>query len=229
MYIYSRGMDFFHVQIFLLMANNYDAVAGYYDFLSRLVFGQAEINAQVELLEYLAPGSRVLIVGGGTGWILEKMAAVQPSGLRITYVESSARMMARSRQRNCGQNVVQFVELPVQELVTEERYDCVLTGFLFDNFHTALAEQIFSQLDALLVGGGNWLYADFYRPPKRKGKLWQAVLLRSMYIATRWLCKVEANQLPDMEAIFSEAGYRRVFTSFHYQRFIQGMVYRKRG
>jgi len=208
------------------MSNNYDPVARYYDFLSWLVFGQAEINAQVEMLGYIAPGSRMLIVGGGTGWILEKIAAVHSSGLQITYVESSTRMMELSRKRNCGQNHVEFVLLPIEAFVAAVPFDCILTGFVFDNFSADKARAVVRQLDLLLREEGHWLYADFYLP-KQKRKLWKAVLLKAMYIAARMICKVEASKLPDMEAIFGEVGYTTVHTSFHYSRFIQSVVYRK--
>jgi ubiquinone/menaquinone biosynthesis C-methylase UbiE len=208
------------------MSNNYDPVARYYDFLSWLVFGQAEINTQMEMLGYLIPGSRVLIVGGGTGWILEKIAAVQAGGMNITYVESSPRMMELSRKRNCGHNSVEFVLLPIEEFVAPASFDCILTGFVFDNFSADKARAVVRQLDLVLREGGYWLYADFYLP-KQKRKLWKAVLLKAMYIAARVICKVEASKLPDMGAIFGEAGYETVYASFHYSRFIQSVVYRK--
>ena len=209
------------------MSNNYDPVARSYDFLSWLVFGQAEINAQVEMLGYIGPGSRMLIVGGGTGWILEKIAAVQPSGLRITYVESSARMMERSRKRNAGSNHVEFVLLPIGEFVAAAPYDCILTGFVFDNFSADQARAVVRQLDPLLCEEGYWLYTDFYLPKGKKRKFWKAVLLKVMYLAARIICKVEASQLPDMEPVFGEAGYISVYTSWHYSKFIQSVVYRK--
>lgn len=208
------------------MSNNYDPVARYYDFLSWLVFGQSEINAQIEMIGYIAPGDRVLIVGGGTGWILEKIAAVHPSGLQITYVERSSGMMERSRKRRCGHNSVEFVLLPVEEFVAAAAFDCILTGFVFDNFSADQAMAIVRRLDLQLCEGGHWLYADFYLV-RRKGKLWKAVLLKSMYLAARIICKVEASKLPDMGAIFGQAGYTSVYTSWHYSKFIQTVVYRK--
>lgn len=208
------------------MSNNYDPVARYYDFLSWLVFGQAEINAQIELLGYITPGSRVLIVGGGTGWILEKIAAVHPSGLQMTYVDCSSRMMELSRKRNYGHNEVEFVLLPIEEFVATVPFDCILTGFVFDNFSGDKSAAVVRQLDLLLREGGYWLYADFYLR-KRKRKLWKAVLLKMMYIAARIIMKVEASELPDMELIFGEVGYTPVYTSFHYSKFIQSVVYGK--
>src|ERR1700761_5576970 len=114
------------------MVNNYDSVARYYDGLSRLVFGRTEIDAQLGLLRYVKPGDRLLIVGGGTGWILEDMGRIFPEGVSITYVEPSGQMMAIARRRNWGKSVVRFVQMPIEEFATFERYDCILTGFVFD-------------------------------------------------------------------------------------------------
>lgn len=208
------------------MGNNYDKIANYYDRIHHLFYGQAEINAQVELLDYVRPGDRLLILGGGTGWILEKIGAIFPSGLRITFVESSARMMELTKARKWGQNEVELVLTTVEEWKGEMEYDCVLTGLFFDNFKDAHAAAIVRQVTPYLKNGGYWLESDFYYPRKR-GKLWQAILLYSMYISARMICGVEAKRLPDMDRIFGEEGYRMLYTTFHYQRFIRSVVYRR--
>jgi ubiquinone/menaquinone biosynthesis C-methylase UbiE len=206
--------------------NNYDPIATYYDRIHHIFYGQAEINAQVELLDYVRPGDRLLIVGGGTGWILEKIGAVFPSGLEITYIESSARMMELTKRRKWGQNRVVLVTSGVEEWRGEMEYDCILTGLFFDNFKEAHAAQVVQQLTPYLKRGGYWLDSDFYYP-KGRDKLWQAILLYSMYVSARLICGVEAKRLPDMDRIFSEEGYRLLYTTFHYQRFIRSGVYRR--
>ena len=208
------------------MGNNYDPVAWCYDFLSQILFGQAEINAQVELLHYSKPGNQILIVGGGTGWILEKLSAVHPAGLRITYVESSFNMMSLSKKRDWQQNDVVFVQSPVEQFDTQERYDCILTGFFFDNFSKQAAETVFLSLHRFLKSGGYWLFSDFYYR-KHEGKLWQAFLLKSMYISARLICKVDGRELADIEPLFITNKYRECFTAFHYWRFIKSIVYQK--
>jgi ubiquinone/menaquinone biosynthesis C-methylase UbiE len=208
------------------VGNNYDSIANYYDRIHHLFYGQSEINAQVELLDYIRPGDRLLIIGGGTGWILEKIGSIFPSGLEITYIESSARMMDLTKTRKCGQNRIELVVSVVEDWKGEMEYDCILTGFFFDNFKEGHALRIVQQLTPYLKNGGTWLETDFYHP-RRRGKLWQAVLLYSMYLSARLICGVEAKRLPDMERIFSEEGYRVLYTSFHYQRFIRSVVYRR--
>jgi len=208
------------------VGNNYDKVANYYDRIHHLFYGQSEINAQVELLGYIRPGDRLLILGGGTGWILEKIAAIFPAGLRITYIESSARMMELTKTRNRGLNKVEFVNSVVEAWKGEMEYDCVLTGLFFDNFKDAHAAAIVRQVTPCLKNGGYWLESDFYYP-RRRGKLWQAILLYSMYFSARLICGVEAKRLPDMDRIFSQEGYGVLYATFHYQRFIRSVVYRK--
>ena len=208
------------------MGNNYDKIANYYDRIHHLFYGRSEINAQVELLDYVRPGDKLLILGGGTGWILEKIATIFPSGLRITYIESSVRMVELTKTRNWGLNQVELVNSVVEDWKGEMEYDCVLTGLFFDNFTDAHAAAIVRQVTPYLKNGGYWLESDFYYP-RRRGKLWQAVLLYSMYISARLICGVEAKRLPDMERIFSAEGYGVLYTTFHYQRFIRSVVYRK--
>lgn len=208
--------------------NNYDPIANYYDRLSRLVFGRTEIRAQVEMLGHMQAASRVLVVGGGTGWILEEFAAIYPDGLHITYVEPSGRMMALAKKRDWRHNTVLFVQLPVEQFVTDDRYDCILTGFVFDNFCPELMKTVIGLLDPMLKYNGYWLFADFYCPSK-KGRLWQRVMLGSMYLSARLICRVQASKLTDTEPLFAQVGYKQVWASFYYGRFIKSVVYQKCG
>jgi spermidine synthase len=72
------------------MAANFNNSAWFYDGLSRLVYGNALVEAQVYLLQFIRPNSKILIAGGGTGWILEELAKLHPEGLKIAYVEIGA-------------------------------------------------------------------------------------------------------------------------------------------
>ena len=182
--------------------------------------------AQVELLGYVAEGSRILIVGGGTGWILEEIADRYPAGLRITYVESSGEMMRLARRRRLGASVVSFVELPIEEFVADERYDCILTGFLFDNFSAGLAERVIGWLCPMLAADGCWLFADFYYR-RRESRFWQGLMLRVMYFSARLICKVDARELPDMDDLFAKARFVPVRVRWYYRGFIKAVAYRR--
>jgi ubiquinone/menaquinone biosynthesis C-methylase UbiE len=128
------------------MPSNYDNSAVFYDRLSRVVFGQALISSQVYLLPFIPPNASVLIVGGGTGWILEEIAKTYPSGLSITYVEISAKMNALAQKRNTANNQVIFVNKPIEAVADSDSYDVIITSFLFDNFSETTLATVFAHL-----------------------------------------------------------------------------------
>ena len=71
------------------MSNNFNTIAPVYDFLAKMVFGRSLERAQAAFLSDLETKvkAKVLIVGGGTGKVLELL----PEGLdlQIDYVEKA--------------------------------------------------------------------------------------------------------------------------------------------
>lgn len=205
------------------MKKSYDNIAFVYDRLARLVYGRALLAAQRFLVRAIPPGAHVLIVGGGTGWILEEIAQLHPSGLTITYIDSSAAMIALARTRNAAANTLHFVTAPVEALTTSTRYHVVLTPFLFDNFTTPQMAQVFALLHNRLHPSALWLYCDF----KDTGKLWQKAMLRIMYTFFRLTCGISASSLPNVEAQFQQHHYTPIQQHTLLHGFITAIIYSK--
>ena len=205
------------------MAANYDNSAWFYDRLSRLVYGKALVRSQVYLLKHIPDSSNILIAGGGTGWILEEIAKVHPSGLTITYAEISSNMMTLSKKRNTGGNNVIFINEPVENVRTGKVYDLVFTPFLFDNFTEQTLQQAFTHIHNRLKPDGIWLNTDF-RPT---GKWWHTFLLKSMIVFFRAICGIEAKRLPDIERQFVQHQYQIIDQKSFFGEFILSMAYRK--
>lgn len=205
------------------MAANYDNSAWFYDRLSRLVYGKALVRSQAYLLRHIPKNSTILIAGGGTGWILEEIAKVHPSGLTITYAEISANMMALSKKRNVGGNKVIFINEPVENIENDSLYDLVFTPFLFDNFTGETLRYVFIHIHNGLKPGGIWLNTDF----KPTGKWWQAFLLKSMIVFFRAICGIEAKKLPDIEKQFELHQYQVIDQKSFFGEFILSTAYEK--
>ena len=206
--------------------NNYDKSASFYDFLSRLVFFKAQVHAQVKQLRFIPAGSTILIVGGGTGWILDELTRIHPCGLTITYVEISGRMIGKARKRNLGDNEVSFVQSGIESFETPATYDVVHTAFLFDNFTVPRINQVYAKLDRLLVPGGLWLFSDFHYEPANS-PFWQGIILKTMYLFFGAIANVEAKNLTPMRPYFDAAGYERKAQEGYYHNFIQAIVFLK--
>lgn len=208
------------------MGNNYDLIAPYYDRLSRLVFGQSQRQAQISQLTVLKSCSRILIAGGGTGWILEEINGLGLKDLEIVYLEASAEMILLAVQRESGDLKIQFLQDSAELFKTDIRFDYILTGFLFDHFSNAIAERVFRQFDSMLKEGGYWLYADF-EGDMSKQKWWQTLMLGIMYNFFKIVSGVQEKKVPDLTIQFKNEGYQSVQTQYYFRGFILSLIYLK--
>lgn len=204
------------------MAANYNNSAWFYDRLARLVYGNALINAQLYLLHYIEPHTRILIVGGGTGWILDELSRIHPSGLKITYVEVAVDMMALSKKKYAGSNEVVFINDAIENVNLSPDFDVVITPFLFDNFTEQTLHIVFAHIHSLLKPCGLWLNADF----QLTGKWWQQFLLMSMFLFFKVICGIEASKLPEIESHFTSNDYKVISEKTFFNDFIVAKVYR---
>ncbi|MGZ3944595.1 MAG: class I SAM-dependent methyltransferase [Mucilaginibacter sp.] len=205
------------------MAANYNNSAWFYDRLSRLIYGGALIRSQVYLLQFIPKNSKILIVGGGTGWILEEIAKIHSSGLKITYVEIALKMMASSKKRNASNHEVDFINDAVENVSLQNDYDVVITPFLFDNFTEENFQKIFAHIHQALKPNGLWLNTDF----QLTGKWWQSMMLKSMFVFFRTICGIEAKKLPGIQAAFDKYGYRQIEQKSFFGYFILSVTHRK--
>jgi ubiquinone/menaquinone biosynthesis C-methylase UbiE len=204
------------------MPANYDNSASFYDKLSQLVFGKALVNAQAWLLPQIPKNAKILIVGGGTGWIMEEITKLHPSGLNITYVEISANMMTLSRKRNIGANHVVFINKAIEEAGLPPDFDVAITPFLFDNFTDNTLPGVFQHIHQTLKPGSLWLNTDF----QLTGKWWQYAMLKSMLLFFKMLCGVPAWRLPDVGRQFGKFGYGVVEEKIFFGDFVVTRLYK---
>jgi hypothetical protein len=141
------------------------------------------------------------------------------------YVEKSSAMIDLSKKRNYANVNVEFCNEAIEEYDSAEKFDVIITPFLFDNFLIDKIKLIFSKLDKTLQQSGLFLYADFVNDKSNK-KIWQQLLLKTMYLFFRLTTKIETQELIDMRPFFSDK-YEILGEYFYYSRFIQAIAFRK--
>lgn len=207
------------------MKGNYNLVAPFYDRLSRIVYQNAIIESQSFLVDSIKANSTILIVGGGTGWLLEMISKKHPEGLNITYVDNSAGMIALAKKKNKRGNSVVFIEQPIQDAPLSDTFDVIITPFLLDNFSSETLKVVFNKLNGMLHERGYWLFADFQ--VHEKHHIWQKLLLKVMYFFFRMVCNIEAHQLPDTNILFKNYGYKLQSSKTFFHHFICSNIYIK--
>lgn len=203
------------------MKYNYDTLAPIYDRLSRLVFGRVQVDAQLYLLDAIPAGARILIIGGGTGWILDAIVARHLAGLAITYVDASAKMITLARKRDVKNNHITFINATIEDSTPQGPFDIILTPFLFDNLREEDVPKVISTVEAALAPNALWLYCDF----RHSSKLLHRLLLKSMYVFVRLVCGIKASRLAEVRPVFTQLHWVVVRETLFFDGMIEAVVY----
>jgi ubiquinone/menaquinone biosynthesis C-methylase UbiE len=188
-----------------------------------VVFGRALVRAQTTFLHLIPANAHMLIAGGGTGWIIEELTKIHPSGLHITYVELSENMLKLARKRNAGGNTVIYINAPVEDAGLSQSFDAVLTPFLLDSLPAPILHKVINTCYSLLKPGSLWLNTDF----QLSGKWWQKPLLNSMYLFFKIIGCVDTVELPEIKKQLAIQGLKSINEQAFFGEFIVATVYKR--
>lgn len=209
---------------------DFSRVAPLYDWLASLVFGRAQRRAQLAALRaglpLAGPAPRVLVLGGGPGWVLTELLRQCPAA-QVLYLETSAAMLAQARARLARHAPalapqVAFRQGSERDLRPDEQFDVIVTFFVLDCFTLAEFPAALARLQAARRPGAPWLVADFL-PPRN---WWQRGLLRTMYLFFGATVGLRAQQLPPWPSALAGLGNTNTYKSAFYFEFIAGQIWR---
>ncbi|MFD2720308.1 class I SAM-dependent methyltransferase [Hymenobacter monticola] len=205
----------------------FDRVAWCYDALAGLVFGPAQRRAQQAALAGLPDGvaRHLLILGGGTGWVLLEVLRRRPPAT-VLYLEASPKMLARARARllrECPQAAgqVEFRHGTQAALGPQEQFDAIITFFVLDCIAAPELPEALATLRRAQRAGAPWLLADF-RPARRGWRHW---LLAAMYWFFRLTTGLRARALPDLRAELGRLGLRPQHSATFFDRAMEGVIF----
>lgn len=206
--------------------SGFDRIAWAYDFLAFLIFGPSIKKAQAVFLGAIPLRASVLMVGGGSGWLLKQLLIrCQPS--QVVYVEASGKMRALSRSAIRSLPTASSVEFRLgnETTITERAcFDVVITPFFLDLFTPPrLENDILPRLFRSLRPQGLWLLTDF-TPSAR----WHhRFLLRTMYGFFEKIARIEARHLPPYADLMVRVGLRKEQRASYYGGFIESNIWAK--
>lgn len=208
--------------------SGFDRVAPFYDLLARLVFRDAQQQAQKVLLPFVEENSRMLLIGGGSGRLLEQVLETGKN-LQIVYLDASPKMISLAKKRTLhpiekNNSIVEFRVGTEQAIQPDEKFDVVFTPFLLDLFPAPRLSELMIRLQAALKEEGQWFFADFW-PVQHPTPLWQKLLLKTMYIFFGAVSGVKATRLPDFKHHFRQLNMQETFSATFYKGMIQAKVF----
>ncbi len=187
-------------------------MAAFYDPLAQLVYGRALQAAQQAALAAGLPAGapRVLIIGGGTGWVLLEALRCRPQA-QVLYLEASPRMLSKARAALAAQLPAAAAQVEFRlgteaALLPTDTFDVIVTFFLLDLFEPARLRHLVGRLQAAARPDAPWLLADFAAPCV----WWQRGLLAAMYRFFRFTAGISARTLPPIRQELARVGLRPV-------------------
>ena len=198
--------------------NNFDRVAPFYDLLAKLVFGEAILKSQIAFLGDINDCDRVLVLGGGTGQLLEYIAA---QSVIIDYVEPSEKMLSKAKKRNCTGRVV-FHQQRFEDFDSEILYDVIICPFFLDLFEEDSLKEVINKIKRFTKPSGKLSISDF----QNRTTFFQKWLIRIMHLFFRITVQLESRSLKEIHPCLQKEGFQMQKRIFFYSKFIFSSVYR---
>jgi tRNA (cmo5U34)-methyltransferase len=208
------------------MKSTFDYIAPFYDTLAFMVYGNNLRKAKMEFFHLLPKEGRLLLMGGGTGTMLDEILASR-NQLIIDYVEASPKMISIARKNSDPRyhpqiNFITGNHLQIPSGIT---YDAVTSFFVIDCMSQSTATAFATAIIAPLKTDGFFLFADFFH----SGNIFQEALLWFMYRFFRFTAGIEAATLPDYKVIFGKLPLQEISSKNFLNGFIRSKAFMKSG
>ena len=139
------------------VARGFDLLAPVYELLLCLTVGKSVRKAQLPFLHVIKPEDKVLLFGGGTGWILPFIESHNPES--IVYLDLSSKMLKKARKNALGGNV-EFRNGSYKDIIGQ-KFDVIITPFVLDCFTEEELNLLIGIFHESLNDKGRFLFSDF--------------------------------------------------------------------
>jgi ubiquinone/menaquinone biosynthesis C-methylase UbiE len=197
--------------------DDFNQLSSFYDVLKRIVFGNSLDIATTHFLKIVPSHTKILIIGGGTGKILNSFNSTH----HIKYVELSNSMIEKARKVN-SMAFIEFIQADILKWKAEEKFDFIITPFILDCFNEADLKLIFPKLKAYLISEGCWIQTDFY--PKN---LTQKLLVCMMYFFFRITAKLKVKKIGDFNHFFEAHNFICIRNARFFHSMVESKIYQK--
>ena len=198
------------------MKNAFDRIAGVYDGLAQCVFGADWKEVQFAPSKNLLNKKSILIVGGGTGQLLEGLGSEN----EVVFVELSQKMIQKAKLRKSPASI-DFIHENYFEWHSNQNFDAIIFPFFLDSFSKTSLDKIIEKSRAELKPNGELHVLDF----ERSGSF-HNLLVRLMFLFFRITTRLESRKLLDFRSIILAHDFALVNEQSFYDGWVRYGVYK---
>ena len=185
----------------------YDRVVPIYDFSKTLLFLGSIQRCQNHYLPLLKESKTLLIIGGGTGKIIDDIQK-HCNFEALDYVDNSPKMIASAEQHIQKQHPqmkekIKFHALDVFNYSPASMHDAIIVPFALDCFTNEQLNNLGDKLTEWLASDGLLLFSDFHESKSSgSSRLLSRLITRTLYFILNTICRLRIDELPDFERMF---------------------------
>ncbi|MEM9337473.1 MAG: class I SAM-dependent methyltransferase [Bacteroidota bacterium] len=173
--------------------NNFNFIAPFYDLCARIIFGSIIDRSQRYFIDQLPSEGHVLVLGGGTGKILEVI-----SSQKVVFLDKSSTMIKYAKQRETSSSVV-FLQEDFLSFEIHEQFDVIMSPFFLDCFNGENLRAALIKIRKSIKPSGKLIVTDFQRARNER-------LLNVMHWFFKFTAGLESTSLKDIHSIIMEMG-----------------------
>ncbi|WP_420576912.1 class I SAM-dependent methyltransferase [Ekhidna sp.] len=198
-----------------MAVNDFDSIAPFYDCLAKLVFGKSLLEAQLAHISEIREKDHVLILGGGTGEILEHI----PFCKSVDYVEKSKQMIRRAERRQVNLSI-NFIHHSFLTVELNKQYDIIICPFFLDCFGEENLLTAISTCKQKLTSGGKMIVIDF---AENSSDSW---IVKLMHFFFRITANLESRNLKNIHIQMLYSDFQLIDEKFSHRNKLFSRLYR---
>jgi SAM-dependent methyltransferase len=192
---------------------NFNLIARPYNWVEHLALGNALENCRTHYLPQLLDRRHALVLGDGDGRFLAQLLKHNPQ-LHADAVDTSTTMLHLLRQRCEAATPNAALRLRTHHANAllyplNGSYDLIVAHFFLDCLTQPELNTLITRIAEHLHPGALWLISDFRIPPGPL-RLPARLLIRSLYLAFRFLAGLRTTRLPDHATPLTQSGLTRI-------------------
>lgn len=206
--------------------NNFDTIVPYYDKIAWAVFGRSIRTCQLEFIHLIPVNAEILILGGGTGWLVQNIIR-QTKNVTITYLDKSPKMEFKTKSllSKNEKSKVSFINISYENFKITKQYDVVIANFFLDLFPYHQLMDTVAKIKKQLKPNSLFLVSDFQIDQPFMSKLWQNPLLWIMHIFFKITTQLASSSLQNINKVIKENGFILKEKRLFYRKMIFSKVY----
>ncbi|WP_018344447.1 class I SAM-dependent methyltransferase [Cytophaga aurantiaca] len=211
------------------MNKGYDRIAPIYDAIAG-IFSFNQINkSQLAFLSHLSNQATCLILGGGTGYFLQKILEENKT-IQVTYVEASVKMI-ESAQKRIAANLPNELHRIIfihegAECFSFEKYDIIVCNYFLDLFDDMYVTFLVGRFKQHLNNNGLLYITDFSIPEKGLMHWSTKAGVKVLYKFFKWTTNLQTQKLPAIDTVVRGKGFYVLETKEFFKGILKCTLYK---